>query len=67
MNPLTLDHLDTISKAHDSLQAMAHFIDDAHDVNASGSACILLRIAADLERINTEASVLIQADREAGA
>lgn len=67
MIALTLDHLDLISRAHDSLQAMAGFLDDKDDVNASGTAAILLRIAADLERVGTEASAALQADREANA
>lgn len=65
MTALTLDHLDLISRAHDSLQALAGFVSDNDDETANGLAWILIRIADDLDRVNTEASTARQADHSA--
>lgn len=52
---MSLDHRDILSRASASLQALVSFIDDPDDINARGTACILNRIAQDLDQIEAEA------------
>lgn len=65
MTTLTLDHIDALGSARDSLEALALFIAEIRQEASAGTAAILSHVAADLDRIANEAHTALQAARVA--